>query len=535
MSSGNKRIVVNLKERAYSPDVNRLQAFAAADLANMLRYIYEPQVTERSGYGNEIITTSPGNPARGVIFNGLRPQPVNGSVNMSVSPGAVLLIDPDAVPDADDSVGKYIVSVGRINPNYITLPPNSIGNANQRTVIIECTRLDTLVESAARDIFDPATETFSNNIVEKVRAGTLDFRVREHTNAASSDFPGFASRWLPLAVGIVAPGSVDWDTVELWDVRPLLNSFAGAPFQEKREWTRNGPAYLYADAADGVLKGQVFGETQYFKMGGALDATGIDFFTPDPDIAASGFAFAASKTWYLWNVFPYRLPRWCKYLSSGARVPGSWLGMPVISSRNPTTWTALEPNADITPSTKYQGISPAFNTTDDDFGLIFAGPVQAGGTPAKGARGDGKEVRFNTAATHAATSITATDVTWSLDEADLWYPRNARSIRCKVSATYTNSAGADELSKPFYILKIEDHNGTVDIFEEKLTPSEVTVPALGFQVVQFEFRVPIPPVYPHAHLGAPYVRDLIWNYVQLSTNVTLTAATLSILGWELAP
>jgi hypothetical protein len=170
--SGHKKLINNTREKLVSTDFNRMQSFIAARRSNWLRYwidVFKRQ-DELGGDIIETPTDSVGTPVLADIYGGLTVIPQEGTLNLHVVAGVVGMLDPDASPDDDDSPYKLIYDPGIDTDGALQMTANSSGSI--RIDVIECERVDTVIESDNRDVYDPPTGAFSALPVDKVsRAG----------------------------------------------------------------------------------------------------------------------------------------------------------------------------------------------------------------------------------------------------------------------------------------------------------------------------------------------------------------------------
>lgn len=336
--SGNKREILNTRERVVSTDWNRMQQFIAAGGAEALRWMMSAQSTEGGASSVGSSTTSP---LTAIVVNGLWARPEIGTVNLFVEPGTVGMVNPDAVPSADDSPFKVITDAGVQVAGALTLTAGAVGT---RIDVIECSRVVEVLESDNRDIFNPATGLFSPVLVPKVERDRLSYRIR--VGVAGAGFPGTVSGWLPLAVASVPSTATTWNDVTLFDVRPLMQDLVRSPAQVLQTFPHRPHAWATAveeTALGRKLRGFAEAERRQWRVGGefgsvlsgliggALDLAGTDVVEP-------GFAVTNNRPWYVYAVFPHALPRWARYSpsSSGQRVPLPFKGIPVFTQKAPT-------------------------------------------------------------------------------------------------------------------------------------------------------------------------------------------------------
>lgn len=345
MASGFKEMVINTQERAVSTDINRLQKFKSADIAEIFR-------TMMNSYGNDdvdaggVLTelSATGNPLVGEIMSGLMVEVQNASLNVTVSEGVGWFMQPDAV--ADDSDYKLVRDPGS---GTLTITANSSGSI--RVDVIECSLSFAAPVTATdnRDIFNSVTGLFAATSVTKETRVQLTYRVRAGT--PGSGYPGPAMGWLPLAVASVPNGTTTNDTITFWDVRPMVGDRVRAPFnrtldnprqQARSNWECNNDAN---GGTESRINGYVNAELNGYRVGGRIRSTvpqadsGINYIDARNAIhQQSGISIPATGLVYLYLCTPYGLPRWARYkeVAEGTRVPRSPRGLFLVSSVAPT-------------------------------------------------------------------------------------------------------------------------------------------------------------------------------------------------------
>lgn len=373
--SGKRQLVINTQERAISPDINRLQAFAARDDAELFRYFFDVQANDDLDAG--AVLTEPStllDPLRCEIVNGLLVRPQTGSLNLLVDPGVAYAVAPDGA--ADSSNYKYVRDPGVTVLGSLVL---TAGAGSTRIDVIECrvNPVDDIVTDN-RDIFDPTTGLFTAQSVTKERAARFEYRVRD--GVAGAGFPGTALGWMPLCVASVPAGAPDVDTVTFWDVRPLMNSRVYQPFSMSNDRPHHKPYNMVDATALATTTGLVEVDFNGRRGGGRLrsgtvgDAESIDLTSADNQ--EPGIAFTASRPWYLYLFLPYGLSRWARYTAAGTRLPRSPRGIPVVSMTAPDT--DGRPTSGITPPTVTGLVTASSNAVCVASGWNTPGGAQAG-------------------------------------------------------------------------------------------------------------------------------------------------------------
>lgn len=361
MTASTKNEVFNTRERLLSDDFNRSQSFISAALVDAFRYLYETSSTDDGPGETNVVTTT--TPLRGVILGGIRARPEVGTVNLFITDGAILIVDPDSPFNADDSVGKLIIDPGEPLSGALTL---TAGSGSVRVDIIECARVSEVLETDNRDIYNPSTQLFSPAAVPKVRRDRLQYRIRTGTPGGGFAGVGVVSGWLPLAVCVVAAAATTWNDVELYDVRPLVSDYRRSANQVNANNSRISKLWMSSrkdsQAAPTTQKLRGYIETEYRGRvaGGNLVPQGTDFpaATPSIDLVADaarwvepGFAAAGVNCpVFGYFMFPFGLPRWVRYSPAtlGLRTPLGPRGLFVVTSKPPISIAAQVPATPVT-------------------------------------------------------------------------------------------------------------------------------------------------------------------------------------------
>lgn len=313
-----RAILINTQERAVSTDINRLQAFAMRDLADLLRYEFLGNVAGPSAPGASSYPTTVGIPLKAEILGGLLVKPQGNTFDILVDPGYLLAIAPDS--GADSSVAQVVDDLGVPLVGSLSIGTNSSGNI--RIDVIEC-QINPVpdVTTDNRDVFDETTGLFSAQAVTKEVGDRLAYRVRAGTPGAG--FPGSVSGWLPLCVAKVPSGASSNNNVTFWDVRPLASDRVNT----LRAWPSGTHPELLALDAIGIRSSsssfQISGQWRA-KIGGrevhGYFNGGLGTYTSgylDVAVAANQdtgtIAESLSGAVYVYACTPFGLPRWAVY------------------------------------------------------------------------------------------------------------------------------------------------------------------------------------------------------------------------------
>lgn len=342
MTISSKQIIFNNAERAVSDDLNRLQKLqkqAFGDFAKFMFGVREMNADFSPGYITEYLAGALAPYQISVIVNGLMPYPINGTTDLLITAGYALMEDGSA--SSDDSIFAVCDSSGVPTIGSLTLTTSPTAT---RIDIVECRLKETTFETSNRDVYNPVTQLFTPTLVDKVKGGDLEFRIR--TGSDGGGFPGVQTGWLPLAVVSVPSGATNWDACTIWDVRPLLSQAAKPPFiewhtEDQREL--NWPSASWdAGMTHLYMTGKVRAKLGPYDMSGDLGNYPTD--SPWVDLAdmnnwAAGAVPVANMPYYVWGMVPFSLPGWRKYsgIALSPRRPVGAGGVLAVSPIAPTT------------------------------------------------------------------------------------------------------------------------------------------------------------------------------------------------------
>lgn len=368
MSSGDKRIITNTRERAVSNDLNRMQAFKATQIAELVRTAVSrastlPLLDGMGGVFDYKAATLPTWPYGGDVLDGLFAVADNGS-GVTITRGVAGFWVHDWGGGADDS--NYVVVPSDGVSSVATFPFAANGGGSARwDMLVAYVEDETVLEQSSRDIYDSVTGLFSPSLVDKVEAATLKFAYT--TGTVGNPPPGYPTpgaygsklcQPIVLALICVHPWSSGFTTCDFYDTRPLVSArtppgdFVKYSATSGREfvWTDRQvrPSFHYDGAffsqaeghalgvfGDGVIGGRLrknvpssalaqFGVASA-KSSYAVAAIGGDslFIDPDdPDLADS--AYPPSATAHSLSALAFGWPagyeRFVRYVQAGANV-----------------------------------------------------------------------------------------------------------------------------------------------------------------------------------------------------------------------
>jgi len=523
-----------------SGDHNREQLFGGQMLADLLRYMVDASVElDVSAGGVEVMSEGNETVPRALILAGIRPRPEIGTKNLFIEPGALLIVD-KSEPTPDDSKLAYVVDPGVQNAGQLQLAAGFGGAV--RIDVIECQRVESTIESDNRDLFNLNTGMFSPTFVPKVNAGRLQYRIRQ--GVPGMGFPGVEDGWLPLAVCAVPGGATTWDTVTVWDVRPLMADRLTPPFKMTPGITQEGRRQLYCDVLTDPAQNRVFGniETSYgpWRAGGRLVTAAGDYFDlRDPANQVQGFGgFPVNGVFYVYLVFPFGLPRWVRYSEAslgGQRLPRGTRGIPIVSTA-PADYNGRPIGTPIS----LPASLGLFELPTGDAVVAFAGRSDGANVPL-GLLVDGHVTHFvnspgweyNATSTNASVSSTFTLIDSTT------HPANARAVYVRLRLEVTLGPGT--YPNPWFYEQ-RCYVGSPDgSLAQKIEPaigvgrmSDVGMFNSAVREIGLTVRVPLVPNFTP---GTGRTFSVRWEHAINAPffDADVTGRGMEILGWELDP
>lgn len=561
MSSGERQIVVSPLERAVSTDIMRGQSFMAACFNQFMQALLDNGAGTDDVQAGALATfnTSSGTPASGQIMSGLLFSPVGASSAASVGPGVAMIYDPDAVQSTDDSQYKFVNDPGTVTAS-LALTANASGQL--RMDVVECARVqpDNVVETDNRDIFNTVTGLFTAATVNKVTQAQLQYRIR--TGTAGSGFPGAATGWMPLAVASVPSGTTTWDTVTIWDVRPLLEDRLFSLTRATRDLPKvtRCMAQIHSGlGAGGALTGLVEAELGDRRVGGIMQPSGpqtsggpdalfIDL-TDANNQSAGGVATTGFN--YVYICTPFGLPGWRKYTATGTRVPRSPRGVVFNSNVTPNLSYGTPSSPLVLPPALQNGA----NSSSDSRAVCVLARIGAAPSANSVVATGGSHWSQAPTPTNTATSGSGlTTATFTLT-AGVDFPANARAVYLALTGVLDLFSGS-VTSYAFDggtvgIAAINGINGVATIALVDTARTQSFGPTLSggvnyaFSAPTFtsSARVPVPPTYELIGTpgttppGASATFVVTWSPAVTGSGTAWTFGgnpTLTIKGWELA-
>jgi hypothetical protein len=422
-NSGLPRTTYNLYERAASNDVNKEQTSLGTSLMEMWRMMYG----YARGHDSSAISAlqyeipydySALGPLRSVVLGGLlvNPQPAF----LLVDGGSLVTVLPSG--DPEESILTLAKSPGVTDAGALPFPGGP--GSGVRWDLLEC-RPVVNSTTAMRDVFDPVTQVFGSQLVQKLETTTLEFQYKVGTAGALAPPPSPSDGWQPLACIWVPYTAATFDFCAIFDVRPTLSGMEdpnGNAYGPNRrtyhkvqsnytnfvESLGSAPnrinsyrTHCYASLR-GVIQSQFdainapFGvnygksaRTGYsadFKLTATNPGTSLSLATPSffDGVTASGqvsqyaessvVVWAANTLYEFGVMFPFGMARFCKlvdyYDALGRRWPSEQNGLSVLATAVSTT--ALGPRTG--------GLPKAYQTAQASYLMITLGCLESGNT-----------------------------------------------------------------------------------------------------------------------------------------------------------
>lgn len=558
-SSGQKRMVINTRERAVSDDFNRSRDFAAAQLADALHALLDARLGSLTlGNGNTQLTDAAGpigTPLEAAILDGLMVVAPIGGTELTVTPGTALVVDIDGLAGSpvvtahsdDDSVAKLVHDpVGVLAGTGVLTFTNNVSGSTRVDVVEVRRQPAVILETDNRDIFDPNTGLFTATSVSKVVTARFEYRIRLGTPGAG--LPANEQGWVPIAVIGAPNGALNLDACVIYDVRPLVRDRMGPltvavdtmpPYELDASMdVRTGAGErrltgIYRAAFGGYRAGGQFGWEYAGTRQGWIDVQDAQFLEP-------GFASVANGLLYLWLAFPGGLPRWVRYTPNaiapfGGRVPFGMYGVPVISTTGPffqdgqfpTAALAMPTGSGLTgTSTQLATIAcPLVADAGNNRGVILA-----------------RERRVTMVADltlpsngFAVINLAPTAVTATEDQYILLFgthiPKNAKRVLLRATARFSAAAGT-EFSLIRQIMPLDPLVATWD--QASFGPMHdmhAVMPAIGTLIDRFAEWVDLPALVPQTAAYAAATGHRIRVAWSNAITKDVGQSLVTILGW----
>lgn len=215
---GTDNVIINVRERPYSTDINNLEALLSRTIMDLAGY---SQTTRFVGIPTEAAFTN-------TVLGGLLVSP--DGVNVSVSSGLLLQYSASLTPTPGAYDSSYRVGVLR-SPETVVMP----APGSETYYLLEAQMLYDVLVQESRDVLDPGTGTFVPTLVDKIAVYTVQFQLL--TGAANAPLPT-GGNWVPIAIIRRPAGGGAVATTDIIDVRPLPPFGAQRPATPVRNMDR---------------------------------------------------------------------------------------------------------------------------------------------------------------------------------------------------------------------------------------------------------------------------------------------------------
>jgi hypothetical protein len=221
VSSLNRRLIYNTRERILSTDLNDTQALVDANLDNGLVMSSVGPGSAAAGFGVAVGSFT----ASGVV-DGLQCQANNPGVSLEVEVLPGLAYKVGTAPTSLDTTLRRIEL-----PSSYVLDLTALVDVLDRWVAIEIAPADALELAALRDIWQPALGTFIPAAVDKIRAPFAVVTANAGVPNANPSLPDGTPGTIPLAYVFLPAGAVSISSTSFVHCRPLYGNFDRASVQ----------------------------------------------------------------------------------------------------------------------------------------------------------------------------------------------------------------------------------------------------------------------------------------------------------------
>lgn len=213
----NDNVVINVRERPLSTDINDAQALGSRMLATFLRMFGSDRRTQSSGQPTE---TGPRS-----FTSGLDVVPSGSGTTVTVNPGMLAqysLTHPAASATLEDSL--------RLGYLHEAVVLNHVGTPNT-SVLLEMRVVDVTTATESRDVMNATTGLFVPTSVPKRIERRIEFQWVDNASGTSNPLPVFSGgTWEPLCILILdsngewlGPSTTYWFLDCRNDIRDLLD------------------------------------------------------------------------------------------------------------------------------------------------------------------------------------------------------------------------------------------------------------------------------------------------------------------------
>ena len=288
--SGNDSIVINVRERPLSSDINNLQSLAARTLMNLMR-----------GLGGAKFLGVPGlelpvNSYPAGLIPGIAPS----GVDIQIGPG-ILLQDSTTLapaPTALDSTTRYGANPA---PVVVLMPSPGV----ETFYLIEAQVTPVTVSTASRDILDPVSGNFVPTLVTK----EVDYQVQFQLLTGGADAPvPTGGEWVPLCIVRRPAGGGAIVASDIIDVRKL-SDFSGprSPVPVMRRCTIRSNSLPDTPSNDHEINAEIdgpFGVRSYDDLIAFTDLGSASVLAPATAFAADTWYYAYLAGWSSFGISP---------------------------------------------------------------------------------------------------------------------------------------------------------------------------------------------------------------------------------------
>lgn len=294
------KIVLNPRERPYSPDITDMQSLIGRTLSHLLRQEHATVLSPSS------------TPVPAQACYGLAIAATVGQTYVTVSPGVLMQLSSTLLPVPGALDSPYRVGLLHSIAN-VTIP----ATGSPVWMLLEA-RVSESSVSEQRDQLNATTGAFESQLVPKRKEYGIEFAWNPTTNATQIPAPRFGD-WVPIGAILVQTSSSIAAAADVVDVRPNVKARSDGA---RQDWSRSADVTALRTVATPTVTASNFIRISVARAitnqpAGSSYGGGLDLGTSDDDatlnsldpttvaILDDNFASRTTNTWYYLYMVPW--------------------------------------------------------------------------------------------------------------------------------------------------------------------------------------------------------------------------------------